>query len=25
LFDPGHAARLAELERNPWQWPLPYP
>jgi hypothetical protein len=25
LFDPGHAARLAELERNPWQWPLSYP
>jgi hypothetical protein len=25
LFDPGHAARLAELERNPWHWPPSYP
>lgn len=25
LLDPGHAARLAEVERNPWRWPLPSP
>jgi hypothetical protein len=25
LLDPGRAARLAELERDPWRWPLSTP